>query len=214
MIKWYLGAFLLVLAFAAGIFVTREYFTAREHRVSSESAVVIAEKFTEVMKLVAVEGHFSELYNYEDYIGVNWFPMRKRAMVRVNATASVGYDLEGICIGLDEENRKVYISHPGNPILLAIDHDLEYYDISQGAFNIFSSSDYNNINARAKEHIAIAAVSNSTLFEKAEQQMDGILQSLSSGLTSIGWELEITPFEPAPNQVVGPELISEVNIGR
>jgi len=208
MIRWYFGFALLVLAFLAGVYITREYFKSAENRVVNETAVVIAEKFTDVMKLVAVEGHFSEIYTYEDYVGWRWFPLRKKALVRVDAKVSAGFDLESMCLVVDDDSRTVYLSEPPPASILSVDHNLQYYDITQGAFNVFSAADYNHINAKAKENIYIAALSDGTLLKKASLQMNHIIEGFESGLNSIGWNLELTPMEPALDEFYGPELVS------
>ncbi|MBK9982670.1 MAG: DUF4230 domain-containing protein [Saprospiraceae bacterium] len=37
--------------------------------------------------------------------------------------------------------------------ILSVDHDLDYYDLSEGFFNSFSTEDYNKINADAKDFV-------------------------------------------------------------
>ena len=205
MIKWYLGLFLLLIAFGAGIFLTHSFYSSKNNRITTESVVVMAEKITDVLKLVAVEGRFSEIYSYEDYRGWNWFPLRKKVLVKVDATVSVGFDLEDFCVYADESRRKVVINQPAPPSILSVDHQLSYYDISQGAFNVFSASDYNRIHTRAKEFILVTASANTDLFERANAQWSEVIASFGQLLFTMGWELEVIPWEPVYQDLTGPQ---------
>lgn len=201
-----MGVFLLVMAFAGGIYVTHSYYSGKNERITTESAIVIAEKISEVLQLVTIEGEFSEIYSYEDYRAWNWFPMRKKALMRVDARVAVGFDLEEFCAYADESRRVVVVNQPAPPKILSVDHRLSYYDITQGAFNVFSTADYNRIQTRARNHIVTAASSNSDLFQRANAQWEDLMLSFEQMLDVMGWGLEIHPWEPPEEKIIGPKL--------
>ena len=59
----------------------------------TEQSQVLMEKIKTVAKLVTVEGYFSEVYDYQDYWNYDVSMFRKKALIRVKAKVSVGYDL-------------------------------------------------------------------------------------------------------------------------
>lgn len=157
-------------------------------KYESESSTVILNKIEKVVKLVAVEGNISEIYDYKDYYNFDIAPFRKKALVRVNARVSVGYDFEKVNIKVDELSKTITLSNFPEAEILSIDHDLDYYDITQGTFNRFSNEDYNKINTRAKEFVANKA-RESDLLNAAEEQKQEILDMIRILVKGGGWEL-------------------------
>ncbi len=156
---------------------------------TEEEARVLVEKIKTVSKLITVEGSFSEIYDYKDYWGYDLSPFRKKALVRVNAKVSVGYDLNQMKVEAFPTEKRIVISNLPDPEILSIDHDLDYYDLSEGTFNSFSTEDYNKINTNAKAEIEKKALE-SDLFLVAEEQSDNMLEMIGVMVESIGWELE------------------------
>ena len=63
--------------------------------VITESSHTIAESMRKVFKVVSAEGHFNEIYNYEETTKIfNFIPSKKKALVIVQAKVLVGYDFE------------------------------------------------------------------------------------------------------------------------
>ncbi|MBK9538912.1 MAG: DUF4230 domain-containing protein [Flavobacteriales bacterium] len=127
-------------------------------RPPSASSDVLLERIRPVMKLVTVEGDFSELYTYTHADATfDWLkqfsPFQKKAILRVKATASIGYDLEGMGLVFDEASRTVRFTGMGRPQVLALSHDVDYYDPEEGSFNDFTAADHTRINAQAKQLI-------------------------------------------------------------
>ena len=147
-------------------------------KYQEESATVMLDKIEKVVKLVAVEGNISEIYDYKDYYSFDIAPFRKKALVRVTAKVSAGYNFEKMEVKIDEEARIITIINFPDAEILSIDHDLDYYDISQGTFNRFTTEDYNKINSRAKEFIAEKA-KDSKLLDAAEEQKAELLDMIS-----------------------------------
>ncbi len=155
-----------------------------------ESSTVLLNRIEKVMKLVTVEGHISELYSYKDHYSFDLAPFRKKALLRVNAKASIGYDFEKVEFNIDQENKTITIKDFPEPEVLSIDHDLDYYDITQGTFNSFTNEDYNKINKRAKEYVENLA-GDGDLIESAKEQKEELISTISLLLDGLGWKLII-----------------------
>jgi hypothetical protein len=163
----------------------------------TESAVVMLEKVKKVTKLIAVEGSFTELYDYKDHYQFDFFNLfSKKALLRVTAKVSVGFDFEKLNISFDSISRTVSLNELPEASILSIDHDLDYYDISQGTFNKFTHEEYNMINKKAKALIEEKALS-AKLIEQADQQKEDFIMMLEMALSSIGWKLVIKPHQLA-----------------
>ncbi|GAA5220792.1 DUF4230 domain-containing protein [Membranihabitans marinus] len=145
-----------------------------------------------VKKLVAVEGHFSEILSHKDYYTFDVYPLRKKALVRVKAKASIGFDLGQITAYTDTEKKILYLSEFPQSELLSLDHDIDYYDISEGTFNYFTTEDYNNLNAQAKSLIK-QKIAESNLYSQADEQGRIMFQNLQDLVSGMGWQLEIIP---------------------
>ncbi|MEP6793622.1 MAG: DUF4230 domain-containing protein [Saprospiraceae bacterium] len=157
---------------------------------TTQDSVVLLEKIRTVCKLVTAEGEFSEIYSYKES---KWFDvsfLNKKALIRVKAKVSVGYDLSKIKVEPDEKNHTLVISGMPPAEILSVDHDLDYYDVSEGFFNSFSTADYNKINANAKDYI-IAQVQKSSLMEAADKKRDELLEVIRFMAESAGWNVTV-----------------------
>lgn len=179
----------IVAVFALGVFVTRYLYETRKIEVQENSDVVL-EQIKTVAKLISVEGYFSEVYDYQDYWGYDWSWFRKKALVRVKAKVSVGYDLGQMKIDALPEEKTIVVSNLPKPEILSIDHDLDYYDISEGTFNSFTEADYNRINTNAKKYIE-ARAQESNLIKAAEEEGNQALELMRFIAESAGWKFVI-----------------------
>lgn len=179
----------IVAVFALGVFVTRYMYETRKIEVQENSDVVL-EQIKTVAKLISVEGYFSEIYDYQDYWGYDWSWFRKKALVRVKAKVSVGYDLGQMKIDALPEEKTIVVSNLPKPEILSIDHDLDYYDISEGTFNSFTEADYNRINTNAKKYIE-ARAQESNLIKTAEEEGNQALELMRFIAESAGWKFVI-----------------------
>ncbi len=179
----------IVAVFALGVFVTRYLYETRKIEVQENSDVVL-EQIKTVAKLISVEGYFSEVYDYQDYWGYDWSWFRKKALVRVKAKVSVGYDLGQMKIDALPEEKTIVVSNLPKPEILSIDHDLDYYDISEGTFNSFTEADYNRINTNAKKYIE-ARAQESNLIKTAEEEGNQALELMRFIAESAGWKFVI-----------------------
>jgi hypothetical protein len=180
--------FLPLCAFLLGAWLTKSYYTQRN--TTKEEATVLLEKIEAVKKLVTVEGHFTEIYNYDEYQGAFSLFWDKKALIRVKARVSAGYDLEQMQIQTIPETRTLKINVLPTPKILSIDHTLDYYDLTQGLFTSFSPEDYNKINQKAKDMIYEQAMKSNLLIEAQNQgnQTIGLIKIMAE---SAGWKVEI-----------------------
>lgn len=188
MIKRLLIGVGFVLVFVLGLWVSR-YVYRWDELQKQETSEVLLERMQAVAKLVTVEGYFSEVYDYKDYYGYNLSVFRKKALVRVKAKVSVGYDLSQVKLEARPEEKKIILSNLPEPGILSIDHDVDYYDISEGVFNSFSAQDYTQLNQRAKNYIEERA-KESDLLESARKQGNQILDMMRFMVEQSGWQLE------------------------
>ena len=187
----------LLLLLGVGLlvfFITRELYQPNAPTEMVDSTVLL-ERVRPVLKLVTVEGDFSEVITFSD-ANTAWFDWtkdlpwnRKQAMLLVKARASVGYDLEGMGLKFDEATRTVRFTGMGAPKLLSLEHDVKYYDLEEGTFNAFTAADHTRMNAQAKQRIQ-AKIPNSGLFQQAEKQKGDFLVILRSVVENAGWTFD------------------------
>jgi len=182
----------VIAFFAGGFLLARFWYAPAEEETTQENATVLLEKIKTVAKLVTVEGYFSEVYDYKDYWQYDLPFLRKKALLRVKATVSVGYDLGQMKVEVRPDEQRIFISNLPDPQIIAIDHTLDYYDISEGAFNSFSETDYNRLNQNAKSFIRSKA-EQSDLMLRAEQQGVDLLEVIEFMAENAGWEVNFVP---------------------
>lgn len=185
-----------VLLAAVGLlvfFVTKAYYAPAEPSEQISSTVLL-ERVRPVLKLVTVEGDFSELFTYRSDDAAfdllkRFSPFQKKAILRVKGRASVGYDLEGLDLRIDEKSRTVTLMGMSDPKLLSLEHDVDYFDMEAGTFASFTAQDHTRINAQAKEMIR-GKVPSSGLYEAAEAQRNDMLMMLRAVIENAGWTFE------------------------
>jgi len=175
------------------------------NEVKSESATILLDRIEKVTKLITVEGYFSEVYRYKDYYKYDISLLRKEALLRIKAKVSVGYDLSGLDISLDESNKTVVMVFPDSLQILSIDHDLDYYDLSEGTFNSFDEDDYNKLEKNAKEFIRQKAME-SDLMDSAGAQLTDMVDIIRALVSGSGYTLEI--ITTAPDESQAPTLFN------
>lgn len=148
--------------------------------VITENSYTIAESMRKVFKVVSAEGHFNEIYNYEETTKLfKFIPSKKKALVIVQAKILVGYDFEKFQWEVDDENRKVRLVHFPPPEILSTETDYKYYNIEEQFYNLFSREDLENIQKNSK-NLVIEAAKKSHLPEVAAEQMKMLLTELLS----------------------------------
>jgi len=178
----------VALAFALGIWLTRNYYKGLEVK-SEEQQQVLLEKIKSVSKLITVEGYFSEIYDYKEYWGYDLSPFQKKALIRVKAKVSVGYDMSNMQIDADALTKTITISELPDPEILSIDHDLDYYDTSEGLFNSFTPQELTRLNQKAKNYIREKA-DESDLIIAAVEQGNKTTDIIKFMAESMGWTVK------------------------
>lgn len=179
----------IVVIFGLGVWLTQKYYTFKELQVQEQSQILL-EKIKNVYKVVTVEGYFTEIYDYKDHWGYDISLFRKKALIQVKAKVSVGYDLDKMNIVALPDEQKIVISNLPKPTIISVDHELEYYDISEGTFNAFSTKDYSTLNSNAKQFI-IEKAKESNLLQSAEKQGNQALEMMKFMAENSGWTIEL-----------------------
>ena len=184
--------------------VNKAFFRTETAPVVRESSHTIVESMRKVFKIVTAEGHFNEIYNYEETSKLMGFiPTQKKALVIVHAKALIGYDFEKCVWDIDETQHTVTLTSFPSPEVLSIDTDYKYYNIEENIFNKFSREDLARIQENGKRQVLEAARS-SNLPGIAAEQMRTLLSEI---LFARDWKLEnvalITSKERA--KIAGPE---------
>ena len=95
------------------IFIFQYYQKEKQNKTEIiENTTLIQKQIKNVGKLVVTEGYFSEVITYKDakqYLG-NLISFDKKALVVVNAEATISYDLSQISYQIDEQNKIVKIT--------------------------------------------------------------------------------------------------------
>ena len=185
--KVVLGALVVLV-----IFLTFRYCENRnaERDRLEESSALIQQQIKNVGKLVVTEGTFSQVYSFNDskkyYFDV--LSARKKALIIVNAKATVAYDLSKLVTEVDEKNKTVIIKHiPEEEI--SIYPDIQYYDVTQDYLNQFDAKDYNKIKTRINKSMR-EKVENSSLKSNAKNRLISELQKIYILTNTLGWTLK------------------------
>ena len=192
-----LNIILLLLAIAVGILATRWWYTSSSH-TTTEEANVLLERIENVSKLVTVEGYFTEVYDYKDYQYYDLPFFRKKALIRIKAKVSVGFDLSKMKLETFPETRTIRMSQLPKAEIVSIEDKMDYYDITEGTFNGFTTEDYNKMTQKAKDIIRQRATE-SDLMQSAERQGIKNLDIIRLLCESSGWKLEINKGEGMKN---------------
>ena len=169
---------ILVILLAIGIAWYSGFKASFFEKKSTLTQEVVLEQIKNVVKLGTVEGYFSEIYNYKEHYGPDMSFFTKKALIRVKAKILAGFDLEKINVKVDENTKTVKIENLPEPQILSIEHDLDYYDITEGMFNSFTTEDYNKMNNQAKIYIKNVALK-TNLMQNAKNQLNSHLQVLN-----------------------------------
>ncbi len=185
--KW-IFLVLVCLAFAFGLYLGKKQFQSSGHVVTDSS--VLLERMKDVFKMVFVEAQFNELYTHKEYHWIDISPFRKSAIIRIQAKVTAGLDMDSSSISIDEFQKSITLRFDKNPRILYLDHKLDYYDLQQGTFNSFSSSELTSLEDRAKEIIREKALQ-SDLLNRASTKRDEMMYTLNQLVQSLGWKLII-----------------------
>lgn len=187
------GLVVLIAVALLVFFITRSAYEP-EPATEQVSSSVLLERVRPVLKLITVEGDFNEVYSYHSAEAVfSWLkdfsPFQKKAILRLQAKVSVGYDLEGLHLEVDEATHTVHVNGLTRPTILSMEHDVDYYDLDAGTFNPFTAADLTRMEADAKAQIRTKALQ-SDLFERAEEQRGAMFNVIRTMVESAGWRFD------------------------
>ena len=181
------------------------YWYNRTNLPVEERAQVLLSQIKKVAKLVTVEGHFIEYYDYSEpesplFIGpmLNYralLPL-KSAKLRIKGRVLVGYDLERMQIQSFPSEKRILIQALPQAEILAIEHQIDQFDNESSIFRPLSSDDYASIDRGAQQKIRQLA-EQSELMDSAKQQGNELIDLMRFLVENAGWTLEIAP-SPGP----------------
>lgn len=154
------------------------------------NTALIEKQLKNVGKLIVTEGNYAQVFTYEDskkfYVDV--LSATKKALVVVNAEATISYDLSKVSTEIDELSKTVRITHIPEPEL-KINPNIEYYDVQQDYLNQFEARDYNIIKERVEKQLR-SKIINSDLYSNAQNRLISELQKIFILTNSLNWTLE------------------------
>ena len=196
--KQFLILLAIVSAFAAGLWLSNNSLLPWwQERQTIEEATTLINRIEKVSKLVTVDGYFSEVYDYKDYYGYDWSIFRKKALIRVKAKVSAGYDMGEIDIEAVPREKSIILRGLPSAEILSIDHDLDYYDLREGTFNAFSTEDLTKLGTQAKDYIGKSA-EQSDLLQQAESRGQELIETIRFMVESSGWSLIVERIAAEP----------------
>lgn len=151
---------------------------------------LIQKELKNVGKLIVTEGQYAQVFNYSASRDLLYglTTASKKALVVVNAKATIGYDLSKIETRIDEGSKTVYITKIPEPEL-NIYPEIEYYDVKQEYLNQFQASDHNAIKRKVTELLK-KKIEASELRTNAENRLISELQKIYILTNSLGWTLQ------------------------
>lgn len=161
----------------------------KETALLKESSILIEQQIKNVSKLVVTEGHFAEVYNYQDSKEL-FGPLvtaDKKALVVVNAKVSISYDLKQLGYELDNAAKTLTIKTLPEA-QIDINPDFEYYDVTADYFNPFDASDYNTIKSNVNRSL-LKKIRLSKLQDNAKNRLLSELASFLPLTNTLGWTL-------------------------
>ncbi|WP_345742669.1 DUF4230 domain-containing protein [Aequorivita sinensis] len=141
-------------------------------------------------KLIVTEGSYAQVFSYNASRDLMYglFDARKKALIVVNAKASIAYDLSKITSEVNEATKTVTITSIPEPEL-SINPNIEYYDVTQDYLNQFTASDYNKIKQRVEKSLR-KKIEASELRTNAENRLISELSKIYILTNSMGWTLK------------------------
>ncbi|MCZ4319872.1 DUF4230 domain-containing protein [Aequorivita viscosa] len=180
----------IIIAFVI-VFGLRYCEDKKENREMLEAnTALIQKKLNNVGKLIVTEGSYAQVYSYNDSKNLMYglFDARKKALIVVNAKATIAYDLSKISTDVDEASKTVTITNIPEPEL-SINPNIQYYDVTQDYLNQFTASDYNKIKTRIEKSLR-KKIEASELRTNAENRLISELQKIYILTHSMGWTLK------------------------
>ena len=122
---------------------------------------IIEKAIKNVSKLVVIEGHFSEIFTYNDtkeLIG-SWLTADKKAITIINAEVKISFNLSQIKYNLDVNSNVLNVTYIPKAEYTIVP-DIRYYDMQSDYLNPFSPEDLNRLNEKAINQIKAQIIAN------------------------------------------------------
>lgn len=154
------------------------------------NTALIQKELKNVGKLIVTEGSYAQVFSFSASKDLLYglFDARKRALVVVNATATIAYDLSKVETEVDQTTKTVTITKVPEPEL-SINPNIQYYDVQQDYLNKFNAADYNKIKQRVETSLR-KKIEESELRTNAENRLISELQKIYILTNSMGWILK------------------------
>jgi len=184
--KFGLGFLIALVLIGSVWFFYQSYQEREELKASSE---LIQKQIQQVGKLIVTEGYYSKVFTFKNSqnLFLNLMTSDKKALVIVNAKATVEYDLRQLEVEIDEASKTLILKKIPDPIL-NIYPEIEYYDVTQDYFNSFEAQDYNKIKNSVSAQIR-TQIEKSDLMENSRERLMVELTNLYVLTNSMGWIL-------------------------
>jgi hypothetical protein len=167
---------------------------------SIETSSTVVTKLEKVFKIITAEGHFNEIYNYQqtkDYF--HFIPSTKKALLIINAKVQMGYDFKKLKYRIDEKRKTIIFSEIPKAEILSVDPTYNFYNLEDGILNKFETNELNILQSKGKQKI-INAVDKSELPSVAEKQLKLLITQF---FKPSGWRIELASdaqyFNPFAN---------------
>ncbi len=152
--------------------------------------MIIEEQIRKIAQLATAEGRYGQMFNHKEVGFLDYPSFNKSVIVDADARVVVGFDLEGIRITADAKTKRLIVHNWPQPVELAYEVDMRYFDLDQGLFNSFDSKELNEIKARMGEELR-AEIDFETLNQKSFEQAANLLAIIDDNLRLSGWSLEV-----------------------
>ncbi|GGW35357.1 DUF4230 domain-containing protein [Arenibacter certesii] len=186
----------LILGAIAMYWVFSLFRKKRNKELTEHQSTILLDKIKSVCKLITVEGDFAEIYRYENTREhfLSMVSSKKKALIVINAKVHIGFDLKKLRMHADNEKKKIVLTNFPEPEILSISPDLQFYDIKNGFFNVFTPSDLTSLNVEAKKHIE-EKIPASGLMDTANREALEAVLLIENIVQTIGWKLDYSALE-------------------
>ena len=177
-------------------FIFLKFSFSKKKNITEKQSVILLDKIKRVLKLITVQGEFSEIYHHENtkekWMGM--FTSKKKALILINAKAHIGFDFKKMKMIADSKRKTITVTEFPQPEVLSLEPDLRYYDMQNGLLNKFDSEDLTALNKEAKEHI-LQKIPESNLMETASKEALEAISLMENLVETIGWSLDYSMLE-------------------
>ena len=190
-----IAVLILIIALLGIKLFISDFFSKKDN--STVDSTIVVQRIQKVMKLVTVEGNYSELMRYNDFDYIDFPGFRKDAIVKVDAKVSVGYNLEKLKISTNEKDKTIVIQQMPKPEIISIDTDIKFENLSSGLFTDFSEQELSKLNSLAKDKIRQKALS-TELVKQAEEQKKDVMDLIFYMASQNGYKIIVEGTELKP----------------